>query len=524
MSQASSPDVPPPGPPGPPGSSASPPALEARGITKRFPGILANDNISIDVKRGEILALLGENGAGKSTLVNIIFGLYRSDAGEILINGEPVSFTRPSDAIKHRIGMVHQHFQLVPTLTVAENIVLGNEPVTRLGLLQMNQARQKVAELSQSFGLPVSADDVVEDLPVGLHQRTEIVRALYREVDVLILDEPTAVLSPQETDEFLEVMRGLAAQGTAIIFITHKLREVLAVADRVSVLRRGQLVGTVPIAGATQESLAEMMVGRNVVFRLDKQPAEPKHTVLKVSGLKALDDKGQHALKGIDLEVRAGEILGVAGVQGNGQHELVETIVGLRRSTAGSIELESQDITRWQLSKRRDAGMSHIPEDREIYGLVGQYSVAENLVITHVGRRPLSRFKILNHAAISREAKDQIERFDIRTPSAGTAASTLSGGNKQKVVVAREMSGNVRLLVASGPTRGIDVGSIEFIHGQIIAQRDAGVAVLLVSAELDEVLALADRVAVIYEGQLMATLPIEEAARERVGLLMAGGR
>lgn len=499
-----------------------PPALKALNITKEFPGVLANDNVSIDVHKGEVLALLGENGAGKSTLVNILYGLYKADSGEIRLNGETVVFNNPRDAINHRIGMVHQHFQLVTPLSVAENVVLGNEPVTSTRLLAMREAESKVRELSEHLGLPVEPRSLVEDLPVGIQQRVEIVRTLYRDVDILILDEPTAVLSPQETDEFLEILRDLAAKGVAIIFITHKLREVLAVSDRVSVLRRGKVVGTLPTAETTEESLAEMMVGRDVMLQVDKTPAQPKHPVLEVFGLRAEDDRGQQALKGIDFQVRGGEILGVAGVQGNGQRELVEAIVGLRKCTGGAVSMEGNNLTHSSVRKRRDAGMAHIPEDRETHGVVGDYSVSENLVLNRFWRKPFSEAGFQNFKSIKQQAEELVQGFDIRTPDIHTSAGTLSGGNKQKVVVAREMSGNVRLLVAAGPTRGIDVGSIEFIHNQIIRQRDEGVAVLLVSAELDEVLSLSDRVAVIYEGQFMDTLSIEEATREKIGLLMAG--
>lgn len=497
------------------------PALEVRNITKRFPGVLANDHVSFTLERGEIHALLGENGAGKTTLMNIIYGLYSPDEGEVFVQGEPVTINSPNDAIALGIGMVHQHFMLVPPLTVTENVILGNE-TTRGFTLDRRTARKRILELSERYGLKVDPDAYVRDISVGHQQRVEIIKALYRGADILILDEPTAVLTPQEAEDLFEVMRSLIEQGKSIIFITHKLKEVLEVSDRISVLRDGKLVGTTTPEEATQQSLASMMVGREVMLEVQKEPAQPKDVVLDVENLHVRDDRRLMAVEGISLQVRAGEILGVAGVQGNGQTELVEAITGLREPVSGHIRINEKDTTFSSPRAITESGAAHIPEDRQRDGIVGAYTVADNLVLNRYYKPPFSRGIVRDDRAIDENAQTLVDRFDVRTPSIHATVGTLSGGNKQKLIVAREFSRPISLLVASQPTRGIDVGSIEFIHEQIIEMRNRGVAVLLVSAELDEILALSDRIVVIYDGKLIAEMPREEATRERLGLLMAG--
>lgn len=500
----------------------APIVLEARGITKQFPGVLANDRIDLTLRKGEILALLGENGAGKSTLMNILYGFYHPDAGEIWIKGEKVTLQSPGDAIARGIGMVHQHFQLVPVMTVAENVILGAEVTKGGGYIDKRGANRRVRELSEQYGLEIDPTIEVDDLPVGLQQRVEIIKALYRHADILILDEPTAVLTPQESNELFRIMRELTQKGVSIIFITHKLKEVLAVADRIVVLRGGRSVGAASPAESTEASLAELMVGRKVILQVDKDDAHPGQTVLEIENLEVLDDRKQLIVKGLSLEVRAGEILGVAGVQGNGQREFVEALTGLRPIASGAIRIAGEDSTHYAPRRITELDVAHIPEDREKHGLVMPYTIADNLVLNRYYRAPFSRRAVLDRDEIAENGAKLVKQFDVRTPSIYTHAGNLSGGNKQKVIVAREFSRPVKLLIANQPTRGIDVGSIEFIHNQIVAQRDAGVAVLLVSAELDEVLSLADRVAVMFDGRIVKTLPIEEATRERVGLLMAG--
>ncbi|HEX6383941.1 MAG TPA: ABC transporter ATP-binding protein [Anaerolineae bacterium] len=500
----------------------SPVVLEAKGITKRFPGVLANDHIDLKLYQGEILALLGENGAGKSTLMNILYGLYHPDEGEIWIKGEHVELSSPGDAIARGVGMVHQHFQLVPVMTVAENVMLGAEVTRAGGRLDRRAAARRVRELSDQYGLKVDPSAVVEELPVGTQQRVEIIKALYRQADILILDEPTAVLTPQEANELFRIMHDLTEQGVSIIFITHKLKEVLAVADRISVLRAGRKVGTTTPEEATEASLAEMMVGRKVILQVEKSTAHPGLPVLQVEDLTVRDARGHTIVKNITLEVRAGEILGIAGVQGNGQRELVEALTGLRPVDSGRILVEGQECTRATPRQITEMGVAHIPEDREKHGLVMGYSIADNLVLNQYYQSPYASGPVLDQDKISEHGQLLVKEYDVRTPSVFTLARNLSGGNKQKVIVAREFSRPVKLLIANQPTRGIDVGSIEFIHKQIVAQRDRGVAVLLVSAELDEVLSLSDRVAVMFDGRIVRTLPVVEATRERVGLLMAG--
>ena len=497
------------------------PLIEARGLTKRFPGVVANDQVDLVLHQGEILGLLGENGAGKSTLVKMLFGIYQPDEGQIFLRGEEMTADGPGEAIARGIGMVHQHFQLVPPLTVAENIVLGAEK-TRGGFLNRREAEAEVRELSQRFGLIVEPSDVVEDLPVGIQQRVEILKALYRGAELLILDEPTAVLTPQETDELLGIMRDLAASGVGIIFITHKLREVLAVTDRVTVLRRGRSVGSVTTSDATTESLAELMVGRSVVLQVEKSAREPGDVVLAVDDLKVRDDRRQMGVDGASFEVRSGEILGVAGVEGNGQRELVEAITGVRPIAGGSVRIGEHRVA-GKPRVVRELGVAYIPEDRERDGLVGSYSIADNMVLTDYFRPPYASNGIRRFDAVDANATELVERFDVRTPSIDTPVGSLSGGNKQKVIVARELSHDNKLVVASQPTRGVDVGSIEFIHNQLIASRDEGDGVLLVSAELDEIFSLSDRIAVIYEGRIVDILAPETTSREEIGLLMAGG-
>ncbi|NLT74066.1 MAG: ABC transporter ATP-binding protein [Chloroflexi bacterium] len=499
--------------------------LEARHITKAFPGVVANDDVSLSLHRGEILALLGENGAGKSTLMNVVYGLYRADQGEILIEGEPVQLSSPRDAIRLGIGMVHQHFQLVQPMTVTENILLGSEiTLGRTPFLDFEAGRQRVRELSVRYGLSVNPDDVIEHIPVGVQQRVEILKALYRQARILILDEPTAVLTPQEIQDLFRVMRELARGGHSIIFITHKLREVLEVAHRIVAMRQGRVVGESLPESSTQATLAEMMVGRKVILQVPKGPAHADQVVLEVRDLSMSATRGGVALKDVSLEVHAGEILGVAGVQGNGQTELVEAITGLRHVQSGAISMNGSNVTAWSPRQRSSMGMAYIPEDRHRFGMVGSYSVAENLVLNTYHLEPYSRRGVRDDAAIRDHAEQLVQAFDIRTPTVDTAAGSLSGGNQQKLVVARELGREVSLLVASQPTRGVDVGSIEFIHRQIVAQRDRGIAVLLVSAELDEILTLSDRIAVLYEGEIIATVEASQATREQLGLLMAGVR
>ncbi len=503
-------------------NNEAPIVLEAKDIRKQFPGVLANDKVNLTLRRGEILALLGENGAGKSTLMNVLYGLYRPDAGEIWIKGEQVTLHSPGDAIARGVGMVHQHFQLVPVMTVAENVILGAEITRAAGYIDKREADRRVRELSAQYGLEIDPTAEVDDLPVGLQQRVEIIKALYRHADILILDEPTAVLTPQEANELFRIMHDLTERGVSIIFITHKLKEVLAVADRIVVLRGGRVAGTADPKTSTEASLAELMVGRKVILQVEKDDAHPTAPVLTIDDMQVRDDRKHLAVKGLSLEVRAGEILGVAGVQGNGQREFVEALTGLRPMESGRVTIAGEDATGKLPRYITELDVAHIPEDREKHGLVGAYSIADNLVLNRYYRIPYSRRAVLDRQEIAENGARLVKQFDVRTPSIYTHANNLSGGNKQKVIVAREFSRPVKLLIANQPTRGIDVGSIEFIHKQIVAQRDAGVAVLLVSAELDEILSLSDRVAVMFDGRIVKTLPIEEATRERVGLLMAG--
>lgn len=497
------------------------PALEVRGITKRFPGVLANDSIDFKLEKGQIHCMLGENGAGKTTLMNIIYGLYQPDAGEILVNGQPVTIHTANDAIRLGIGMVHQHFMLVPELTVTENIILGNE-VTRGPFLDRRKAGEQIRELSRRFGLDVTPEARVGDLPVGARQRVEIVKALYRKAEILILDEPTAVLTPQEAEDLFGVMHTLIDQGVSIVFITHKLKEVLAVADQITVLRAGRVAGVVSPEGASEAALAALMVGREVILVVDKEPAKPGAPMLVVRDLRVEDDRGHVAVDGVSLEVHAGEILGVAGVQGNGQTELVEALTGLRPPISGQASIDGHDSTYATPRQITELGVAHIPEDREDDGMVKAYPIVDNMILNTYYVPPFAHGLIMNEAESARHAKQLVEQFDVRTPSIFSQAGNLSGGNKQKMIVAREFSRPIKLLIAAQPTRGLDVGSIEFIHNQIVAKRDAGVAVLVVSAELDEIMGLSDRIAVMYRGRIIDIVPAATADRETLGLRMAG--
>ncbi|MFI5254613.1 MAG: ABC transporter ATP-binding protein, partial [Candidatus Limnocylindrales bacterium] len=486
------------------------------------PGVVANQGVDLVVEPGEIHALLGENGAGKTTLMNVLYGLYQADEGEIRINDRPVTFRDPGDAIAAGIGMVHQHFMLVPVFTVTENVMLGVESVRGpFGQLDEGAARRRIIELSERHNLKVDPDATVEDLPVGVRQRVEIIKTLYRRSDLLILDEPTAVLTPQEDEELFAIMRSLKASGTSIVFITHKLNEVLEIADRITVLRRGRVAGSTTPAEATRQSLASMMVGRPVELVVEKGPAKPGETILEVRGLKVRDDRGHLAVDGVDLDVRAGEIVVVAGVQGNGQTELVDAVTGLRQPVAGTVRVAGAAL-REEPRVFYEAGVAHVPEDRLEDGCVPGFSVAENLVLNSYYRAPFARGLNLDLEAIERSASELVSAFDVRTSSIFSDIADLSGGNQQKVIVAREFSRPVRLLVAAQPTRGLDVGSIEYIHRRLVAKRDEGAAVLIVSTELDEVLALADRIAVMYQGRIVDIVDPERATPELLGLLMGG--
>jgi simple sugar transport system ATP-binding protein len=498
------------------------PVLELREITKIFPGVRANDRVSLRLERGEIVALLGENGAGKSTLMNVVYGLMAPDGGEVLVDGRRVNIRTPRDAIALGIGMVHQHFMLVQTLTVTENIILGHEP-SRFGVIDFASARTKVAELSTRYGLKVEPDEKVADLSVGMQQRVEILKALFQGARILILDEPTAVLTPQEVRELFGVVRSLVAEGLSVVLITHKLDEVMGAADRVVVMRDGRVVGETTPLQTDQVGLARMMVGRDVVFSVEKTPPKIGETVLEVRDLAVLDDRRLEALKCISLSVRAGEVVGIAGVDGNGQRELVEAIVGLRKPTSGSISLRGKDITHAAPHATIHAGVSHVPEDRQRRGLVLEFDLAENLVLGDQSDAPYATAGIMHGRVIDATARERIADYDVRTPSIHVLAGNLSGGNQQKLVLAREMGRDPELLVAAQPTRGLDVGAIEFVHRRILAERDSGKAVLLVSMELDEIMSLSDRILVMYEGRVAAELNSDEADAERIGYFMTGG-
>jgi len=496
--------------------------LALRNVTKRFGSLVANDRISLTVAQGEIHCLLGENGAGKSTLMNVLYGLYQADEGEIVVDGEVMSFANPGDAIAAGIGMVHQHFMLVPVFTVAENVMLGNEQTGFAGSLDLDAARERVREISARFGFHVNPDAVVEDLPVGVQQRVEIIKALSRDAKILVFDEPTAVLTPQETDELMQTMRQLRESGAAIVFITHKLREVREVADRITVIRRGKVVGEAEPTASNAE-LASLMVGRPVELTVHKDPPTLGEDALVVTGLTVADSSGLVHVDDVSFTIRRGEVLAVAGVQGNGQTELTEALLGLQEHVLGSITLDGKELTGRSVRKILDAGVGFVPEDRQVDGLVGEFTIAENLMLDRSFAPPFVRNGTLQVGTRDTFAREKLEEYDIRAPGITTLASQLSGGNQQKVVVARELSRDLRLLVAAQPTRGVDVGSIEFIHQQVVATRDAGVPVLVVSTELDEVVALADRIMVLYRGQVVGIVPAD-TPRDVLGLMMTGER
>ena len=497
-------------------------AVEMRGIRKVFPGVVANDNVDLVVEEGEIHALIGENGAGKSTLMNVLFGLHHPEEGSIKVRGKQAHIRKNADAIALGIGMVHQKFKLVPSFTVAENITLGSEPRHRGIFLDRKAVHDNVMEISQRFGLQVSPDARIQDLPVGVQQRVEILKALYREADILILDEPTAVLTPQETRDLFGVIRSLVANGKTVIFITHKLREVMEISDRVTAMRDGKVVGHTNTCDTSPAELARMMVGREVLLRVNKAPAQPKDVVLKVQDLQVFDDRNLRAVRDMSFEVRAGEIVGIAGVEGNGQRELVEAIVGLRPIWSGAVEVRGQNLTTLNVRQRREAGVSCVPEDRYVRGVALPASIEDNLIVTNYFKTPISQGPFLKPDVIADHAREMIQTFDVRTPSKDVPAFALSGGNIQKVVLARELSAQPELFIAAQPTRGLDIGSIEFVHRRIVEARDKGAAVLLVSAELEEVMSLSDRIIVLYEGKIVGTIEGHRATEEGLGLWMAG--
>ena len=496
--------------------------LELRGITKRFPGVLANDDVNLKARSGTVLALIGENGAGKSTLMNVLSGLYQPDAGQILIDGQVQKFHGPGDSIAAGIGMVHQHFMLVQVFSVFENVVLGVEPTGPAGILNRRQARQQVKEISERFGLAVDPDAIIETLPVGIQQRVEIIKVLLRGAKILVFDEPTAVLTPQEVEDFFGIVAELKARGATIIFITHKLKEALAIADDITVLRGGRVVGNADPSTATPEELAAMMVGRDIELQVGKQQSVPGEPVLVVENLTLVDDLGRGVLNSVSFDVRAGEIVGVAGIQGNGQTELVEAITGILPAAGGRILFEGKDITNDSPRKRHAAGMAHVPEDRTHMGMVGTFTVQENLVLDSYYAGPYSRGGRLDRHSISEAAEELVQRYDVRPPLIDNLGGALSGGNAQKMIVAREFSRDVPLVICAQPTRGIDVGSIEYIHEQIVRKRDEGKAILIVSTELDEIFALADRILVMYEGRIVAEAVTSTTTPMEIGLFMAG--
>ncbi|WP_147803111.1 ABC transporter ATP-binding protein [Alkalicoccus halolimnae] len=497
--------------------------IEMNNIRKEFPGIVANDNITLQVKQGEIHALLGENGAGKSTLMNVLFGLYQPERGEIKVRGEKVDITDPNKANDLGIGMVHQHFMLVQNFSVTENIILGSEPTTR-GRIDLGKAEKHVQEISDRYGLKVDPKAKIEDISVGMQQRAEILKTLYRGAEILIFDEPTASLTPQEIKELIQIMNNLIDEGKSIILITHKLKEIMQVCDRCTVIRRGVGVGTVDVEGATEDSLAEMMVGREVSFKVDKKPAQPGETVLSIKDLTVEDIRKVDVVNKLSLDVRAGEIMGVAGVDGNGQTELVEALTGLRHSKSGSVFVGGKDISHYKPRKVTETGIGHIPQDRHKHGLVLDFTIGENLLLQTYYQKPFTKTGILNYNLMYEKAEELIKEYDVRTPSSKTMARSLSGGNQQKAIIAREIDRSPELLLAAQPTRGLDVGAIEFIHSKLIEERDKGRGILLVSLELEEVLNVSDRIAVIYEGEIVEIVDADKTNEQELGLLMAGGK
>lgn len=501
--------------------STTPPVVELKQITKRFPGIVANDSISLTLRKGEIHALLGENGAGKSTLMNILFGLYQPDEGSIEMDGKPVTIDNPNTAIKYGIGMVHQHFKLVQPFTVTENIILGMEPKKGTNI-DYKSASAKVAKLSEQYGLQVNPNSKIQDISVGMQQRVEILKTLYRGADILIFDEPTAVLTPQEIVELMAIMRRLVAEGKSIILITHKLKEIMEISDRVTIIRRGKVIDTVDTNQTNPNDLAEKMVGRRVSFKIDKADPQIGEPVLTMNEVKLTSKDNVPLLNGIDLTVRAGEIVGIAGVDGNGQTELIEALTGLRKVNSGTITLSGTNITNLSARKIIENGISHIPEDRHKHGLVLDFSIRENMILETYYKRPFSKGVLLEQDVITEHAEKLVKAFDVRTPSIETKARSLSGGNQQKAIIAREIDKNPDLLIAAQPTRGLDVGAIEFVHQQLIKQRDEGKAVLLISFELDEIINVADRIAVIYGGKIIGEVYPKDTNDQELGLMMAG--
>ncbi|MCA1030134.1 ABC transporter ATP-binding protein [Bacillus timonensis] len=497
--------------------------IEMNNIRKEFPGIVANDNITLQVKKGEIHALLGENGAGKSTLMNVLFGLYQPEQGEIKVKGQTVKITDPNVANRLGIGMVHQHFMLVQNFTITENIILGSEP-TKSGKINIEKAANEIEELSKRYGLAVDPHAKIEDISVGMQQRVEILKTLYRGAEILIFDEPTAALTPQEIKELIQIMKKLINEGKSIILITHKLKEIMEVCDRCTVIRKGKGIGTVTVSESNPDELAALMVGREVHFKVEKSKAIPKDAVLEISDLVVHDARDLPSVKGLNLSVHAGEILGIAGVDGNGQTELIEAITGLRKAKSGSVKLDGQDITNMPTRKRTEAGVGHIPQDRHKHGLVLDFTIGENIVLQTYYKEPYSKSGILNYTKIYEKAKSLISEYDVRTPSEFTPARALSGGNQQKAIIAREVDRSPNVLIAAQPTRGLDVGAIEFIHSKLIEERDKGKAVLLISLELDEVMNVSDRIAVIYEGEIVDIVDPKETTEQELGLLMAGGK
>ncbi len=496
--------------------------IEMLNIRKEFPGIVANDNITLQVKPGEIHALLGENGAGKSTLMSVLFGLYKPERGQIRVKGKNVSIDNPNVANELGIGMVHQHFKLVHNFTVTENIILGQEP-TEGGRLNTAKAAIRIKELSEKYGLDVDPYAKIEDITVGMQQRVEILKMLYRNAEILIFDEPTAALTPQEITELMNIMKRLIEEGKSIILITHKLKEIKEVADRCTIIRRGKYIDTVDVETTSEETLASLMVGREVNFKVEKEKSKPKETILKISNLVVKDNRGLKAVDGLSLEIRAGEILGIAGVDGNGQKELLEAISGLREVESGKIELLGKDITTLPVRKRTELGIGHIPQDRHKHGLVLDFKLSENMVLQTYYKKPFSQNGILNENEINKKAKELIEEFDVRSGQGlYTKTRAMSGGNQQKAIIAREVDRSPSLLIAGQPTRGLDVGAIEFIHKKLVEERDKGRAVLLVSLELDEVMNVSDRIAVIYEGKIVGVVESSEATEKQLGLMMAG--